>query len=175
MNAGTAVKLYEVADDFIRAVAELTERDDLPAEVIRDTLDAVKGDLEVKATSVAGFIRNAEIEAEHLAARAKDMAARAKRAQVLADSFKAYLGSHLLRCDVKEVKHNGLRVALVKNNPAVEIVDVALVPAEFMRTPEPPPPPAAAPDKNAIAVALKAGLPVEGCRLLQSYRVKIEG
>jgi hypothetical protein len=34
MSTGTAVRLYEVADDFIRAVAELTERDDLPAEVM---------------------------------------------------------------------------------------------------------------------------------------------
>lgn len=175
MSAGTAVRLYEVADDFIRAVAELTERDDLPAEVIADTLEAVKGELEVKAANVAGFIRNAEIEAEALAARAKELQARAKRAQTLADGFKAYLATHLLRCDVKSVEHDGIRVALVKNPAAVEIVDAALVPEDFKRLPPVPPPPVAQPDKNAIAVALKAGLEVEGCRLLQSYRVKIEG
>lgn len=175
MSTGTAVRLYEVADDFILAVAELTERDDLPADVIRDTLDAVKGELEVKATSVAAFVRNVEIEAEVLAGRAKDMQARSKRAQALADGMKAYLASHLLRCDVKEVKHGGMRVALVKNNPAVEIVDESKVPEEFKRAPAPPPPPQAVPDKVAIAAALKGGIDVEGCRLLQSYRVKIEG
>jgi hypothetical protein len=124
MSAGTAVRLYEVADDFIRAVAELTERDDLPADVINDTLAAVKGDLEVKATNVAAFARNVEIEAEALAQRAKDMAARAKRARTLADGMRAYLARELLRCDMKEVTHDGMRIALAKNPPAVEIVDV---------------------------------------------------
>jgi hypothetical protein len=172
MSTGTAVRLYEVADDFIRAVAELTERDDLPAEVVNDTLAAVKGDLEVKATNVAAFVRNVEIEAEGLAQRAKDLQARAKRAKTLADGMKAYLARELLRCDVKEVKHDGLRVCLAKNPPAVEIVDAAKVPEDFMRTPAAPPP---EPDRDAISKALKAGLDVEGCRLLQSYRVKIEG
>jgi Siphovirus Gp157 len=174
-TTGTAVRLYEVADSFIRAVAELTERDDLPAEVIADTLDAVHGELVVKATNVAGFIRNVEIEAGELAARAKDMQARAKRAQALADGMKAYLTSHLLRCDVHEVKHEGLRVVLVRNPPAVQIVNEKLVPEEFKREPPPAPPPPRLPDKKAIAEALKVGVPVEGCELIQSWRVKIEG
>lgn len=172
MSTGTAVRLYEVADDFIRAVAELTERDDLPAEVINDTLAAVKGDLEVKATNVAAFARNVEIEADALALRAKDMAARAKRAKTLADGMRAYLARELLRCDMKEVTHDGMRIALAKNPPAVEIVDIGKVPEEFKTT---PPPPTAEPDKGAIGKALKAGLEVEGCRLITSYRVKIEG
>lgn len=172
---GAAVRLYEVADDFIKAVAELTERDNLPADVIADTLEAVHGELVVKATNVAGFVRNVEIEAENLAARAKEMAARAKRATTLADGMKAYLAAHLLRCDVKEVKHEGMRIALVKNPPSVMIENEALVPEEFKRVPPPAPVPPAAPDKTAIAAALKAGLPVEGCSLSTSYRLKIEG
>jgi hypothetical protein len=123
----------------------------------------VKGELEVKATNVAAFVRNVEIEAEGLAQRAKDLQARAKRAKTLADGMKAYLARDLLRCDVKEVKHDGLRVCLVKNPPAVEIVDAAKVPEDFMRTPEPAPPPEPDRDKpspqGAQGGARRRGLP----------------
>lgn len=176
MNAvGTSVRLYDVADTYLQAIATLTERDELPTDVIADTLEAVKGEVEVKAANVAAFIRNTEVEAEVLAARAKEMQARAKRAQVLADGLKAYLATHLMRCSLKEVKHEGVRIQLVKNPPAVHVENEAQVPAEFMRLPPLPPPPKAEPDKKAIGEALKAGVPVEGCVLLQSYRVKIEG
>jgi hypothetical protein len=172
MSAGTAVRLYEVADDFIRAVAELTERDDLPADVINDTLAAVKGDLEVKATNVAAFARNVEIEAEALAQRAKDMAARAKRARTLADGMRAYLARELLRCDMKEVTHDGMRIALAKNPPAVEIVDIGKVPEEF-KTHAPAAHRRARQGRDRQGV--EGRLDVEGCRLITSYRVKIEG
>lgn len=172
---GTVVRLYEVADAYLAALAGLADRDDLAPEIIADTLEAVQGEVQVKAVNVAAFVRNVEIEADALADRAAMMAERAKRAQKVADGLKAYLATHLMRCGLKEAAHEGVRVALVKNPPAVHIEDAAKVPDEFKRAPPAPPPPPAMPDKQAIAAALKAGLPVEGCVLLQSYRVKIEG
>ncbi|MBL0142623.1 MAG: siphovirus Gp157 family protein [Betaproteobacteria bacterium] len=175
MNApGTGVTLYSVTDDYLIALRDLAAREDLPAEVVTDTLDSLKGDLEVKATSVAAFVRNVEDEAALLGARAKELQARSKRAQTVADGLKAYLATQLMRAGVKEAKHGDMRVLLVKNPPAVNITDILSLPAEFMRVPEPPPPPQAEPDKKALSEALKAGLEIPGAQLIQSYRVRID-
>jgi hypothetical protein len=174
MSTGTGVKLYEVADTYLLALTDLAQRDDLPAEVIADTLEAVKGEVEVKAANVAAFVKNVEVEAEVLKQRAAALSARAKKAATVADGLKAYLAMNLLRCQVKEVKTGDIHVRLVKNPPAVQITELSLVPAEFKRTPAPEPPPEPVPDKIAIAAALKGGLPVEGCTLIQSYRVSID-
>lgn len=171
---GTSVKLYEVADTYLAALADLAQRDDLPPEVIADTLEAVKGEVEVKAANVAAFVKNVEVEAAVMKERAEIMAARAKRAQTMADGLKTYLAAHLMRCKLTEAKSGEIHVRLVKNPPAVVIENESLVPAEFMRTPEPAPPPKSAPDKSAIKSALAAGVLVEGCALIQSYRVRID-
>lgn len=174
MTGATGVTLYKVADEYLEALAGLAARDDLPADVVADTLDAMRGDLEVKATSVAAYVRNVEDEALLLGARAKELQARAKRAQTIADGLRAYLAVQLMRAGVKEAKHGDMRVTLVANPPAVQIEDELALPPEYLRVPEPPPPPPAAPDKKAIADALKAGTEVPGALLLKSYRVKID-
>lgn len=173
MKPGTSVTLYQVADIYLKALHELAERDDLPPEVVEGTL-ALHGQLAVKAANVAAFVANCEVEAAALAARAKELSDRAKRAQKVADGLRAYLASQLLRAGVKEAKHEDTRVLLVKNPPAVKIEDELLLPEKFLRTPPPPPPPPAEPDKKAIGDALKAGEVVPGAVLLQSYRVKID-
>jgi hypothetical protein len=59
----------------------------------------------------------------------------------------------------------------IKKNPAgVEIFEPSLIPASFMRQPEPPPP---APDKKAIAEAIKEGREVPGAMLAQGTRLDI--
>lgn len=174
MKTGTGVSLWAVADTYMAALADLADRPDLPAEVIADTLEAVQGDLQVKAANVAAFVRNCEAEASLLADHAKALKERAAKAQLLADRLKAYIATQMLRCDLKEVKHEDTRIVLVANPPAVQIEDELAIPADFMRVPTPPPPPPAAPDKKAIGEELKAGRSVPGCVLLKSYRLKIE-
>ena len=191
---GQSVKLYEVADTYVAALADLASRDDLPPEVIANTLEAVQGEVQVKACNVAAFVRNVEAEAEILAARARELSARAKRAATLADGLKGYLANNLLRCNLTEAKSGDILLKLRKNPPAVQIQDEGAIPTKFMRTPEPAPPPKAAPDKKAIGDAIKAAReaydaqlhalpegaekppfiePVPGATLLNSFRVEI--
>lgn len=54
---------------------------------------------------------------------------------------------------------------------AVDVFEPALLPAQFMRQPEPPLP---APDKTAIKDALKAGQDVPGARLATTNRLEIK-
>ena len=61
-------------------------------------------------------------------------------------------------------------LSIKSNPPSVEIFEPGLIPAEFMRQPEPPP---AAPDKTAIKEAIKAGREVPGAMLAQGTRLDI--
>jgi hypothetical protein len=181
MSGGAMVKsqpvtLYQVADQYLAALADLTERDDLPEEVVRDTLDSLKGDLAVKGISVACHALNVELGAKLLRERADALAAMAKREEERSEKLKAYLCAHLLRAGLPKIEHDGMTVKLRKSGtPRVEIEGKDGIPAEFMRIPEPPPLPPPEPDRVAIREAIKGGTPVAGCRLVYSYSVKIEG
>ena len=54
--------LYEIANQYqqLKALEDMT---DLPAEVIHDTLQALEGELQVKAVNIAKFIENLEASA----------------------------------------------------------------------------------------------------------------
>jgi hypothetical protein len=59
---------------------------------------------------------------------------------------------------------------LQNNPPSVDVFEPGLIPAQFMTTPKPPEP---APNKTAIAAAIKGGEEVPGARLTQSQRLVV--
>jgi hypothetical protein len=70
----------------------------------------------------------------------------------------------------KQLKHAWFVLSVQKNPASVDVFDLAAIPVEFMRIPEPPPP---APDKTAIKAALAAGRDVPGARLVNGTRLAI--
>lgn len=139
-----------------RQLETLDESEDLPAEVLRDTLEALTGDIEVKATNVARYVLNVEATAQAVENAAKAMAARAKRIRNRADSVREYLRSSMEASGITKIESPEFVLALKKNPPAVVIDNEAQIPEAFKVMPEPAPPPVARPDKKAIADTLKA-------------------
>ncbi len=66
--------LYQIADQYLQDMQMLQERD-LDDQTFADTLESLSGDLEVKATNVAMFIRNLEASADAIKAAEKQKAA----------------------------------------------------------------------------------------------------
>ena len=162
--------LYNIAAEY-RAAAEKLAELDLDAQTIADTLEGLSGDLETKAQNVAFFARNLESTAAAIKQAEADMAARRKAMENRADGLKRYVFESMKFAGIEKIECPHFRLS-IKNNPAaVEIFEPGLVPASFMRTPEPPPP---APDKTAIKEALKAGQDVPGARLTSSQRLEIK-
>ena len=162
--------LYEIAQQY-HELALLADVDDLPPEVIRDTLEGLQGTLEAKATNVAKFILGIEAEAKMIEDAARQLEARADRRKRRAESIRNYMLFQLQQAGVTKVECPEFTIAVRKNPEAVEIDDPEQVPPEYMVTPEPPPP---RPDKKAIKDALKAGTPVRGCRLRSGERLEIK-
>lgn len=162
--------LYNIAAEY-RAAAEKLAELDLDAETIVDTLEGLSGDLETKAQNVAFLARNLESTAAAIKQAEADMAARRKAMENRADGLKRYIFESMKFAGIEKIECPHFRLS-IKNNPAaVEIFEPGLVPASFMRTPEPPPP---APDKTAIKEALKAGQDVPGARLTSGQRLEIK-
>ena len=57
------LKLYDLTADYLEALDTLAEIEDLPPEVIADTLEGISGAWEDKALNVARYVRNLEAEA----------------------------------------------------------------------------------------------------------------
>jgi len=165
----TALSLFELAAQY-RELKDLMETDELPPDVIRDTLEAVGGDLEAKAVNVAKVVLSLEAHAEAIQQAGKAMTERARRVQGRADSIRAYLLYQMNATETTKVTCPEFSMAVRSNPPAVVIRDDAEIPAEFMVVPEAPPPRV---DKKALLAALKAGRQVDGCWIEQGQRLDI--
>ena len=72
---------------------------------------------------------------------------------------------------IQKIECPHFQLAIKKNPPSVDVFEPSIVPAEFMRQPDPPP---LQIDKTAIKDALKAGAEVPGAVLVQGTRLDIK-
>lgn len=163
-------RLFDLAQEY-RALLDLESSDDLPPEVIADTLEGLHGEFEDKAEAVAKFILSLEASAEQVSEAAKAMAARAQRLQKRADSVRQYL---LLQFQfaqfTKKIETPELRIWRQKNPGALQVSDESLVPEVFWV--QPPAPPKRI-DKDAVKEAIKNKIEVPGCTVESTERIEI--
>jgi hypothetical protein len=168
----SGLHLYELVAQH-RSLEALATSEDLPPEVIKDTLDGLEGELREKAVSVAHFIRNLEVVADSIDAAIEQMMVRKLRLEKRAASLQQYLLFNMIAAGISKVESPYFTLQVKKNPPTVVIDSENLIPAKYMRTPEPPPPPKPAPDKKAIADAIKAGEEVPGAHTETHERLEI--
>lgn len=166
--------LFSLTDQFRQLNALADSETDIPEEVIRDTLEALGGELQLKATNVARFIANQDAMATAIENAAGAMAVRAKRLRSRTDYLRGYLLQNMQAAEMTKIESPELVVSIKKNPARVVVTDEKAIPAEFMVTPPPPPPPEPKPDKRAIADAIKAGREVPGCHTEQGFRLEIK-
>lgn len=164
--------LYEIVAQY-RSLEALEASEDLPPEVIRDTLEGLTGDLTVKATNVAKFILNSEAMADAVEGASKQMKLRAERIRKRAESVREYLRVNMQGAGITKIEATEFVLALKKNPPSVIVDDEAAIPEAFKVTPEPPPPPLPRPDKALIKKAIQSGMTIAGCHLEQAERLDI--
>lgn len=162
--------LYVLAQEYRQAADKLANLD-LDAQTVKDTLDGMSGELEVKASATAAVIRNMETLAGQIKDAEKTMADRRKAIESRAASLSAYLLANMAHAGIQKVETPHFAITVKTNPPSVEVYDEKLLPAEFMRQPAIP---AMAPDKTALKAALTKGVDVQGARLVQGSRVEIK-
>ena len=154
----TALTLFQIASEY-RHVTDVLMDSDADEQTIKDTLEGESWPLEVKAQQYGFVIRNMEATAEAIKEAEAQMAKRRKSIESRAAYLKERLKTGMEIAGVTELSSPFFNVKIKHNPPAVDIFEPAVIPAKFMRQPEPPP---AAPDKAAIKAAIKAGEDVPG-------------
>lgn len=161
--------LYQLAAQY-RGLEQLAESEELPPEVIRDTLDALGGELRDKAVAVAHFLRSMESAADSIDLAADAMSARAERLRERAYALREYLLFHMQATNIPRIDSAYFTLAIRNNPPAVVIDDESAIPESYKYQ---PPAPAKRVDRLQVAAQLKAGEPVPGCRLEIRQRLEI--
>ena len=165
-----ALTLYAIADEY-QALAQQLADMDLDAQTVADTLEGAAGALEVKALSVAAFVRNLEATAEAIERAEKELEARRLRIQRRADAIREYLYLNMKRCGISVIESPQFSLKIKKNTQKVVIDAEALLPWDFMVSPDPAPD---IPDNKALADAMKAGRIIPGAHLEQTDRLEIK-
>lgn len=162
--------LYELAQEY-RAAAEKLADMDIDDQTLSDTLEGMSGELEVKAQNVIMFCRNIEATACAIKEAEGQMAARRKALENRAAGLRRYVLENMQFAGIQRIECPWFKLSIRENPAAVDIYEPGLVPAQYMRQPEPPPP---APDKTAIKAALAAGTEVPGAKLTRGNRLEIK-
>lgn len=166
----TGLSLYTIAQEH-RAMVEALMATDSDAQTIADTIEAESYPLEVKAQNVAYAIKNLDATAAAIKAAEAEMAARRKAIENRVMHLREYTKTCMEIAGVSKIECPHFALSIKANPPSVDIFEPSMIPAEFMRQPEPPP---AAPDKAAIKEAIKAGRDVPGAMLAQGTRLDIK-
>lgn len=117
------MSLYEVTTTYRRLIKAI-ENEEIPAEAIADTLEAVNGEWGERADAVLSSIKNYRAECEAIRAEEKALADRRKRKERTIERLEAYLTD-----SIKQVGRTGYESARhcvrFTTSAAVVVTDMA--------------------------------------------------
>lgn len=167
------MRLYELTNDYITFL-DLIENEDIPEDVMRDTLEAMQGEIEVKADSIACILKSLEAEANAIREEEKRLAERRKKKERAYERLKDYLTTYLLAAGIGEVETPRNRISFRKSE-SVEIdpdTFFAFVDKHHLDDLLTYSKPTAS--KTAIKDAINSGRVVEGARIVTKTNLQLK-
>ncbi len=165
----STLRLYEIADTYLRALEDLADIEDLPEQAIADTLEGLQGEFEEKAISTGAYVRNLEAEASAIEEARKGMERRQRSLTRHAERLREYIKTHMERTGLPKLKNHYLTLRVQNNPPSVVVEDEDAIPAEYKRSET-----VTTLLRAEIGSALKAGHEVPGSHLQRSTRLVIQ-
>lgn len=166
------MKLYELANDYTALLCAM-EEEDIPEEALADTLEAIKGEIEVKADNIACMLKNLLAESEAIRAEEVKLAERRKAKEKAYDRLKQYLGDVLQQMDISKVETARNKITFRKSE-SVELNEEAFITwalenREDLLTYKAP-----TANKTEIKRALKDGAEIVGAQLVSKSNIQIK-
>lgn len=168
----TSVALYQLTGQYQQLLSTLADLD-LDAGCVADTLEAsgLVDDITDKAVGIEMVARSLEVHLPALEREIHRLSALHLDRSLKAGNLRTYLLTNMQTCGITKIESPLFKISLQNNPPAVVIYEPGLIASEYMRQPETPPP---VPDKTALKAALKAGIEVQGAKLVQSQRLVVK-
>ena len=161
--------LYKLKHEYQLAAAQLQDMD-LDDQTLSDTLEAMAGDLELKATNTVMVSRNMRVTVSAIKDASKAMLDRAKAIELRADYLDKRVLDTMLETGIKKIECPYFKLAVQDNPPAVDVFDSLQIPQAYMREV----PATFQIDKTLIKMAIKDGYEVPGAKLVQGKRLAIK-
>lgn len=159
--------LYELTDDYMRLL-EFAEDPDADPEAIADTMDALEGEIEVKAEGYAKVIKQIEADADGIAKEIERLQQRRKTMENNIKGMKLRLQEAMEATGKTKFKTELFSFG-IQNNPPRLVVDGDLkdIP-ESLLIPQDP-----IPDKKAIKALLDDGFELGYAHIEQGRSLRI--
>lgn len=148
-------KLYDIANEYAQLLNE-----ELPVDMIADTVEAFEGEFTDKVDNILGLIKNEQYTCDALKAEAKKLNERAKATQNRIDNLKSYIIESMNTLDKKSMQAGVHALTVRAPSKSVNIIDAQKLPAEFVEYVT-----EVKPDKNLIKEKLKLGEQIEGAEM----------
>lgn len=161
------MKLYELNENY-NNLLELLEREDVPKEMVLESLEQVEGDIFFKMEECAKLIRTWELQIKMIKEEEKRLKEKRNRLDKNIENLKEYMSLGFKATGKKSYKSDLFNLCLAKNPPKVVITDMLEIDGQYLETVE-----ETKIDKAKILQDLKLGIPVAGCRMEQTESVRI--
>ena len=158
--------LYAIADRY-REIIGIEADSDEAKGALRNALDEVQEQFDLKAESIIRYIRNLDAQSSALKAEEDRLAARRKAIDNKAAWLRDYIADQMRAMGLREVKAGIFEAKFRKNPASLTITNKALIPAQYFIAQEP------RIDNAAIKEALKAGQAIDGAELVQGETLAI--
>ena len=153
-------KLYDIDADIFSCFDEET------GEVLNEKkLDALNLEREQKIEGVALAIKELTADIAAYKFERDSFNEKIKRAEKQVEGYKIWLQ----KATEGQKFHSSKVDVSFRSSEVVDISDESLVPTEYLKWKN-----TSSPDKNAIKQALKAGIEVEGCSLINRQNVQVK-
>ena len=157
--------LYELKSEYIQ-LREMAGDPDISPEALRDTMEAINGELEDKADGYAKVIRELEAEEAGLDTEIKRLQARKSAVSGNKGRIKDALESAMRETGKLKFKTALFSFGIQKNPPSVAILSEN-IPLDYLVVPDPQP------DKKRILAELKAEALFDWAELKQTEALRI--
>lgn len=158
--------LYELTDDY-RNLLEMAQNPDIDGQTIKDTLEAIQGDIEEKADGYAKVIKELSADTDKITAEIKRLTDRKNTIQNNIAYMKQSLTSAMTVTGNTKFRTDLFSFNIQKNPPALVVDDEKAIPQEYLIPQEPKV------DKKSIIDFLKNGNKVPYAHIEQSEGVRI--
>lgn len=153
--------LYELKDMYLNLM-DL----DLEEEELRNALENIDDEIEVKAENYAGVIKNLEAEVDAYKKEIERMSKIKKSLESRASLLKSNLEQAMIELDKKKFKTSLFPFNIQRNAPGIKILDEDKIPEEFVEYEK-------RIKKNDLKKAIKEGLETDAAILVESESLSI--
>lgn len=161
--------LYELRKDYLAALEFLTDpENEVDAQTIADTMEAIEGTLDEKALNVARFYEHLNAYAKAAKDAETRIANRRKALENRVTSMKEYLRINMELAGKTKIEDAEFSISLQANPEAVKVTDECLIPEIYFDVV----PATQVLNKTRLKEALKEH-PVDGAELVRGNHIRI--